>query len=276
MKICIIGMGLMGGSLAMKLKPKCSDIIGVDINEDNIRDAYECGIINGHCSLEDCTVLSDVIILATPVNTSKWMIEGILDNMNTKQTLIDLGSTKAEICEVIKSHPNRKRFVAAHPIAGNEKSGVIAARPNLYNDKVMILCDTELSSKESLDVARDIFDMMNIVEMDSKEHDKHIAFVSHLSHISSFILGQTVLDEEKNEKDIFMMAGSGFDSTVRLAKSSPDMWTPIMTDNKVNILSALDSYIDNLNKFREMIDNSDENSIHELLSDVNRIGEILK
>jgi prephenate dehydrogenase len=197
--------------------------------------------------------------------------------MSSDAILTDLGSTKEALCKTVAEHPKRKRYVAAHPIAGTENSGPEAAFASLMHHKMMIICDREKSDTDVLEQIEALFKsfQMKIAYMNSKEHDRHIAFVSHLSHITSFVLGATVLDKEKDEHSIFAMAGSGFSSTVRLAKSSPDMWAPIFSQNKKNVLDALDAYINKLEYFKQVLDNNDEQASYELMNKANEIRRIL-
>ena len=201
----------------------------------------------------------------------------ILDLMSSGAVLTDLGSTKEALCALADQHPRRNRYVAGHPIAGTENSGPEAAFASLLHHKMMIICEREKSDKEAADFIEDLFKSfeMKITHMNSKDHDRHIAFVSHLSHITSFVLGATVLDREKDERSIFAMAGSGFSSTVRLAKSSPDMWAPIFSQNKKNVLAALDAYIHKLQYFKDIIINDDEQGSYDLMQQANEIRRVL-
>ena len=244
--VTIIGLGLMGGSFALALKKTglAENILGVDTNENHCQAALKLGIVDEIKNLEESIFISDLIVLAIPINSAQKILPNILNLISEKTIVMDMGSTKVGICEVIKNHPNRQNFVATHPIAGTENSGPNAAFAELILHKTTIICDPELSSHHALKKVKKIFQSlwMNVITMSALAHDEHIAYVSHLSHITSFALGQTVLEIEKNEKAIFDMAGSGFESTVRLAKSSPDMWTPIFIQNRENLLKALDAY----------------------------------
>lgn len=220
---------------------------------------------------------SDLVVIAVPINSIQNVLPEILDQINDKTIVMDMGSTKAGICKKVANHNKRKQFVATHPIAGTENSGPKAAFPELFLNKVAILCDVEQSEKEAVKKVRKIYQSlwMNVKTMTSEAHDAHIAYVSHLSHITSFALGQTVLEEEKNEDAIFDMAGSGFESTVRLAKSSPDMWTPILIQNRENLLNAIDAYQTQISKIRKMIEEKDAEDIHQYLKNTNDIRRIL-
>ena len=279
MKIYIIGIGLIGGSFAMemrKLFPK-SKIIGIDKSESNLNKAHELGIIDKKSSLSEISE-ADIILVSVPVKSIINLLPNILDKVNKNTLVIDFGSTKNSICSAIKDHPNRENFLATHPIAGTEFSGPTAAHKGLFTNKNIIICDKHRTNKSKLEIALKIFNLMQmkISYMNPDSHDKHIAYVSHLSHLSSFMLGKTVMDEEKNEKNIFDMAGSGFESTVRLAKSSPEMWTDIFEDNKENIIKSLNDYIDNLIQVNNLIKDDRFNEIELQLKSTNYIKTILK
>ena len=279
MKIYIIGIGLIGGSFAMemrKLFPN-STIIGIDKSENNINKAYELGIIDKKSCLSEISD-ADIILVSVPVKSIINLLPNILDKVNKNSLVIDFGSTKNSICDVIKDHPNRENFLATHPIAGTEFSGPTAAHKGLFANKNIIICDKHRTNQSRLEIALKIFKSMKmkVSYMNPDSHDKHIAYVSHLSHLSSFMLGKTVMDEEKNEKNIFDMAGSGFESTVRLAKSSPEMWTDIFEDNKENIIKSLDDYIENLIQINNLIKDDRFNEIELQLKSTNYIKTILK
>ena len=230
MKIGIIGLGLIGGSFAIAAKKHISPshLFGNDKNSENEKKALELGLIDEILKESDFFQM-DVILLAIPVDAALDLVNDLLDQINDNALLLDVGSTKSMICEKVALHPRRNQFLATHPIAGTEFSGPKAAFESLFIGKSQILCETNKTRPDLLEWAVNWFKNINmrLREMDPKEHDRHIAYVSHLSHISSFMLGKTVMEKEKDEKAIFDMAGSGFESTVRLAKSSPDMWTPI-------------------------------------------------
>jgi prephenate dehydrogenase len=279
MKICIVGLGLIGGSFSLGLKSKDPDttVIGVDINEKNARVALELGIADEIMDFDCGVKAANITVLATPVNVMVNQLVKVLDLLPEGSVVIDLGSTKENLCKAVENHPKRKQYVAAHPIAGTENSGPDAAFATLMRNKIMILCEQEKSDPAAFAMVVGICKVleMRLSYMDAVAHDKHIAYVSHLSHISSFALGSTVLDKEKDEKSIFDMAGSGFSSTVRLAKSSADMWAPIFTQNKENVLEALDSYIKKLQYFRDVIKADDESSSRELMNKTNDIRRVL-
>ena len=276
--IYIVGVGLIGGSFAIELRDifNNSNIIGIDTSAQNLKIAKEKNIIDSHAEINGITN-PFMIIIAVPVKAIIKILPKIFEFILPETLVVDFGSTKLSICKNIRTHKLRSNFLAAHPIAGNEFSGPDAAVKGLFTKKTMIICEKNKTNNKLVDLAINIFKdlKMNISFMDPESHDKHIAYVSHLSHISSFMLGKTVIDEEKNEKNIFDMAGSGFESTVRLAKSSPKMWTDILEDNKLNITEALDDYIYNLNKTRELINNNKFSELETELKKINYIKNIL-
>lgn len=279
MKTTIIGLGLIGGSIAIDLRKSgvTTELIGIDLNPTHATKAIELGLIDKIESEDEAIASSDLIILAIPVSALSQLIPSILDSIKKTAVVIDTGSTKASICRAVAHHPHRSQFVAAHPIAGTENSGPEAAFSGLYNDKTNIICEKEKSSDQALSVARKVFDAlgMNTIFMEPEEHDKHVAYVSHLSHVSSFLLGQTVLDIERDEKNIFALAGSGFSSTVRLAKSSPDMWAPIFEQNAEYLSQALLEYIMHLQKFQYHLMKRDVKELHKAMTEANQIRRVL-
>ncbi len=279
MNVAIVGVGLLGGSFAMGLKTVEDGhyYIGVDTNEQNSLMAKKLGIINQSMHFTQAVQSADLVVLATPVNVIKRQLKEALDLLPKESILIDLGSTKESFSKEVANHPKRDQYISCHPIAGTENSGPEAAFAALLKHKQMIICDKEKSNKVLLDRMIAIFKKLetHINYMKSDEHDLHIAYVSHLSHISSFALGLTVLEKERDEKSIFTMAGSGFSSTVRLAKSSPDMWSPIFTQNATNISKALEAYIFQLNKFKKIIDEGAEDESYMLMEKANEIRRVL-
>ena len=279
MKVGIVGLGLIGGSIALKLKEVNNNITiyGFDQNNRSLDFSLKNEIIDKKFD-PDSLLDFDYLFLAIPVESIKKQLKSILDKISEKTLVIDLGSTKYEICNSIKNHNKRENFLAAHPIAGTEFSGHVAAKKDLFDNKVMILCETENTNSILLSGAIKIFKTlgMSIKTMDSIDHDKHIAYVSHLSHISSFMLGKTVMDKEDNEQTIYDMAGSGFESTVRLAKSSPEMWSSIFIENKKNIIESLEEYILNINNFKKLIESSDQENLNAEMKKINGIKGILK
>ncbi|HBK70311.1 MAG TPA: prephenate dehydrogenase [Flavobacteriaceae bacterium] len=277
-KIAVIGLGLIGGSLALELKKiSWATIYGVDNNAEHLQKALDLGIIYEKATLNIVKEV-DVVIIAVPVNIIPELTIQVLDLIKENTLVFDVGSTKNEVCKAVKNHPKRKNFVAVHPISGTEFSGPEAAIYNLFTNKVTIICEQKLSSKKMISRVVALFEdiKMRKVFMDSAEqHDKHIAYVSHLSHISAFMLGKTVLEIEPDEKRIFDMAGSGFESTVRLAKSNPETWTPIFIQNKENILKSLNEYINNLKTFKNLIEKESNEEVYEIMHNTNRIKNIL-
>jgi len=278
-KIYIIGVGLIGGSFALEIKKIFPDynIIGIDNSKENIDQAINLGIIDAIGSIDDITN-PFMILLAIPVKSIIDILPNVLDKSTQDTIVIDFGSTKNSICKSVINHKNRSNFVAAHPIAGTEFSGPNAAHYGLFDNKNIIICEHEKSNENIINTALEIFSKMKMIVsyMDSISHDKHIAYVSHLSHLSSFMLGKTVMDEEESEKNIFDMAGSGFESTVRLAKSSPKMWTDIFDDNKVNVLKSLSDYINNLELIKDLIESNKFEDLESQLKKTNYIKKILK
>lgn len=280
MKVSIIGLGLIGGSYAMALKKRLEDltVYGWDQNEAHLNEAEKRGIIDEKCqSLAEVTKQGNWVILAIPVDAIEKLLPSILDEINERQVLIDFGSTKSVICQVVAAHPKRSQFIAAHPIAGTEYSGPHAAFSDLYENKVMIVCDHEKSDAQIVDRFRKQCKMigMSTSYLSSDEHDVHLAYVSHLSHVISFGLSRTVLEKEESERSILDLAGSGFASTVRLAKSSPEMWTPIFLKNKKAMLEALDQYISQMQQFKSLLETSDEKGLDKYLAEGRSIRKIL-
>ncbi len=278
-KIYIIGIGLIGGSFALEIKKifPDSNIIGIDNSKENLDQAINLGIIDAIGSIDDMTN-PFMILLAIPVKSIIKILPNVLDKSTQDTIVIDFGSTKNSICKSVMNHKNRSNFVAAHPIAGTEFSGPNAAHYGLFDTRNIIICEHEKSNENIINTALEIFSKMNMIVsyMDSISHDKHIAYVSHLSHLSSFMLGKTVMDEEESEKNIFDMAGSGFESTVRLAKSSPKMWTDIFDDNKANVLKSLSDYINNLELIKDLIESNKFEELESQLKKTNYIKKILK
>jgi prephenate dehydrogenase len=278
MRVHIIGVGLIGGSFAVDIRNVFSDVqlVGIDSNSDHLEQALSLGIIDEVEELNDVRT-SDMVIVAVPVDVSIALIKQVLDIVEDHTLVIDTGSTKGRLCEALSTHPNRRNFLAAHPISGTEFSGPQAAIKDLYRNKTNIICEVEKTAFKLQERALELFRKlgMRICYMDPKSHDRHIAYVSHLSHISSFMLGKTVLEKEKDERNIFDLAGSGFASTVRLAKSSPAMWTPIFEQNKENVVEILNEYIQNLNMFKDLLESNDFEGIFNEMEKTNHIKSIL-
>ena len=277
-KIYVIGIGLIGGSMALDIQELDKDVVimGVDANEDHLEQAIKLGIIHQKAELKH-VIDADFVILAVPVDIALGLLPKVLDLVSDETLVFDVGSTKSPICEAVVNHPKRRNFLATHPIAGTEFSGPTAAISGLFQGKTNIICEVEKTTFKLQQKALELFDKlgMRIRYMDAKSHDKHIAYVSHLSHISAFMLGKTVIEKEKDERDIFDMAGSGFESTVRLAKSSPAMWTPIFKQNKKHVVKTLGEYISNLSKFKELLESDNYDAVFQEMQSVNKIKEIL-
>ena len=279
MKVGIIGVGLIGGSLALSARKYIPDlkIYGSNRSEANLKKSLDLGLIDQR--LEDTLIKQmDIILLAIPVDIAMDRLVDLLDEVNENALIMDFGSTKGAICQKVALHSKRGQFLATHPIAGTEYSGPSAALPDLFQDKIQILCETQKTRPDLLEWAQDWFKKigMDLREMDPIEHDQHITYVSHLSHISSFMLGKTVMEKENDHTAIFDMAGSGFSSTVRLAKSSPHMWIPIFKQNKENISDTLSQYIKNLNQFKNLLEADKFDELHQQIDEINSIREILE
>lgn len=278
MKIAIIGIGLIGGSFAKALRHQFPEakILGIDSNPSHLETAVAEQLIDEGAALEDLSAV-DRVVLSIPVKSSVSLITEILDRIPSRALVWDVGSTKSSICRAVSQHPKRDQFLAAHPIAGTENSGPQAAQIDLFSGKPQILCEAKKTRPELLDWAKITFRQMGMYLrfMDPEEHDKHMAYVSHLSHISSFMLGKTVLEQEEDEQNIFDLAGSGFESTVRLAKSSPDMWCSIFEDNQSHILHILNAYIANLEHFRDLLQSQNYIDLHNQMKHTNQLKTIL-
>jgi len=279
MNVFVIGVGLIGGSLATDIKATFdgATIHGIDASDNNLETAISLGFVDKSSTFANLKN-ADIVIISVPVDITEIVLPQVLDKVSENCLVFDVGSTKERLCTIIEHHPNRACYLATHPIAGTEFSGPKAALANLFRGKTNIICEIDKTGLTQRELALDLFNRlgMRISYMDAEAHDKHIAYVSHLSHISSFMLGKTVIEKEKNERDIFDMAGSGFASTVRLAKSSPAMWTPIFHQNKENIIDALDEYIDNLTAFKKLMQANRNTDIFNEMKDANRIKNILK
>ena len=283
MKVGVIGLGLIGGSMAIDLKRKgfAQEVLGVEAEPLNAAAAQKIGLADRVVPLQECVEESDLIILAVPVGAAVKMLPEILDifaSQNAEKVVIDVCSTKEHLSRAVKYHKARKQYVATHPMAGTEYSGPWAAMPGLFDGHACIICDAEESSPKAVQTVERLYDTLNMrtIYMNSSNHDVHTAYVSHISHVTSFALALTVLDKEKDEKHIFDLASGGFSSTVRLAKSSPDMWIPILTQNRDNVLQVMDTYIDKMNAFRKAIAEGDEDAVRTLIEDANRIRRIIR
>jgi prephenate dehydrogenase len=278
MNIASIGLGLIGGSFALSLKKNFPEIrrFGMDNSPEHLQRALELNIIDE--TLEDGDLSKmDVVIVSIPVDKANTVIQDILEKLHPEALVMDMGSTKGELCAAISDHPKRSQFLAAHPIAGTEVSGPEAAFSSLFDNKTMTLCEVERTKPSLLELAKSLLSPLNMTfkQMGAQEHDKHLAYVSHLSHISSFMLGKTVLQVEQNDKTIFDLAGSGFASTVRLAKSNPVTWTAIFKENQGEVVQALEEYIQNLKTFKEQLETQNYSEIHQQLANVNELKPIL-
>lgn len=277
--IYIIGVGLIGGSLAIDIKKNDPKLVihGISRKETTLNEALSLNLIDKKATFDDIDK-ADLVIISIPVDATVKLLPTILDKIPETALVVDAGSTKTEICKAVENHPKRRNFLAMHPIAGTEHSGPRAAISGLFVGKTNIICEVEKTTFKLQEKALKLFEAigMRMRYMNPEAHDKHIAYVSHLSHISSFMLGKTVIDKEKNERDIFDMAGSGFASTVRLAKSSPEMWTPIFKQNKDNVIETLEEYINNLTHFKDMMKQDDFEAIFNEMKNTNHIKDILK
>lgn len=284
MKVGIIGLGLIGGSMAIDLKRKgfADQILGVEAEPVNASAAEKIGLVDRIVSLDECVRQSDLVVLAVPVGAAVKMLPQVLDKIgesgDADKVVMDVCSTKEHLARNVKYHPCRRQYVASHPMAGTEYSGPWAAMPGLFDGHACIVCDSEESSQKAVRLVEDLYDVLNMrmIYMNSSSHDMHAAYVSHISHVTSFALALTVLDKEKDEKHIFDLASGGFSSTVRLAKSSPEMWTPILSQNRENVLHVIDTYVEKMLAFRKAIDEGDDEAVRELIEDANRIRRIIR
>ena len=283
-------MGLIGGSMAIDLKRRgfASEIIGVESDPVNAAAALKIGLVDRITDFDQCVEQVDMVVLAVPVGVAVKMLPQVLDRFAagqnggpgkaTAKVVIDVCSTKEQLARRVKYHPARRHYVATHPMAGTEYSGPWAAMSGLFDGHACIICDAEDSCPDAVAKVESLYDVLNMrtICMNSSNHDVHTAYVSHISHVTSFALALTVLDKEKDEKHIFDLASGGFSSTVRLAKSSPDMWTPILSQNRDNILHVMDTYIEKMNEFREAIAEGDEARVRSLIEEANRIIRIIR
>lgn len=278
--VTIIGLGLIGGSLGLALRKHgiSNHIIGVDRSEGHRESAIAQGIVDRCEELKTAISDSDIIIVATPVNSIPDIVHQVLDKIKDHQIVLDMGSTKEAVIDRVKNHPMRSNFVACHPMAGTEYSGPTAAEVNLFDNKYMVICNSDANDDKVLAKVQDIFGKLNMhmLYQNAKDHDMHVAYVSHISHISSFALALTVLNKEKDEDKIFELASSGFGSTVRLAKSAPQTWMPIFEQNRDNLLEVLDEHIHVLSNFRSHLIKKNYNAFYEMIENANEIKRIIK
>jgi prephenate dehydrogenase len=278
-KVAIIGVGLIGGSLAIQLHEKklSSRLIGVDANAEHAQQAMELELVDEILPLNEAIAAADVVVLAIPVDTLVSLLPAIMDKVD-RQVVVDMGSTKSQLINAIKDHPKRGRYVATHPMWGTEYSGPQAAVRGAYENKAVIICNANESDADALAWVKHMYKKigMHLLEMEAKAHDLHAAYVSHISHITSFALANTVLEKEKEEQAIFELASAGFESTVRLAKSNPAMWVPIFMQNRENVLDVLKEHIAQLTRFKESLEKEDNEYLMRLIEDANKIRRIIK
>jgi prephenate dehydrogenase len=278
--ITIVGVGLISGSFSLILKNKklVTHVIGVSRTEQSLKRALELGIIDEALPLEEAVKQSDLIYVAIPVDATIPMIQRIMDLITDKQIVADAGSTKKALCEALARHPMRHRFVATHPMWGTEYSGPEAAVLDAFAGRTCVICEKEKSDPDAVETMEKVYKLlgMHVTYMDADSHDMHAAYVSHISHITSFALANTVLEKEKEEDAIFELAGGGFESTVRLAKSSPAMWLPIFRQNREHVLDVLNEHITQLRKFKSCIEKENYEYLNELMENANKISRIIK
>lgn len=283
-KIGIIGLGLIGGSMAIDLRRRgfASEFLGVDADPLNASAAEKMGLVDRVVTLEECIDQSDMVIVAVPVGAALKLLPGILDRFEQTgakdKIVIDVCSTKELLARSVKYHSCRRQYVASHPMSGTEYSGPWAAKPGLFDGRAGIICDSHESDPKAVRIVEELYQALNmrLIYMNSSNHDVHTAYVSHVSHVTSFALALTVLDKEKDEKHIFDLASGGFSSTVRLAKSGASMWTPILMQNRDNILHVMDTYIEKMQAFRQALAADDEDAVRDLIEEANKIRRIIR
>jgi prephenate dehydrogenase len=279
MNISIIGLGLIGGSFAKDLRKAglATELLGVEASPAHAERAVQLGLVDRAVPLEEALRLSDVLLLAVPVDAIETLLPKVLDAVRPTQTVIDLGSTKFQLAESVRNHPNRERYVAAHPMAGTENAGPDAALEGLFRGKTVLLCDLEWSAPDACKTALELFHAVGLKFefMNSDQHDRHAAYVSHLSHVAAYALSLAVQTEEKAGYAVPRLAGGGFASTVRLAKSSPEMWVPIFKQNREHVLRAIDAFSERLQEFRRALDANDYAKLETLIRDANHIRDLL-
>ncbi|RYY40349.1 MAG: prephenate dehydrogenase [Chitinophagaceae bacterium] len=278
MNLCVIGLGLIGGSMALTLKQKgiAARVVGVEASDDHARAALELGLVDEVLPLAEAIDASDIVLLAVPVDTLATLLPLVLNRVE-KQVVFDAGSTKEAMLNAVSGHPRRGRFVAAHPMWGTEYSGPAAAVANGFSGKAAVICDREVSDADALAKVEGIHRAlgMHLVYMNGRDHDLHVAYISHISHITSFALANTVLQKEREERAIFELASGGFESTVRLAKSNPTMWVPILRQNRDNVLDVLKEHISQLRRFEASLEQEDYAALYELIAQANGIKRII-
>lgn len=284
MKIGVIGLGLIGGSMAIDLRRRgfASEFLGVDADPLNASAAEKMGLVDRILTLEECIDQSDMVIVAVPVGAALKLLPGILDRFEQTgakdKIVVDVCSTKELLARSVKYHSCRRQYVASHPMSGTEYSGPWAAKPGLFDGRAGIICDSQESDPKAVRVVEELYQALNmrLIYMNSSNHDVHTAYVSHVSHVTSFALALTVLDKEKDEKHIFDLASGGFSSTVRLAKSGASMWTPILMQNRDNVLHVMDTYIEKMQDFRQALASDDEDAVRNLIEEANKIRRIIR
>ena len=283
-KIGILGLGLIGGSMAIDLRRRgfANEFLGVDADPLNASAAEKMGLVDRVVTLEECVDQSDLVIVAVPVGAALKLLPGILDRFEQTgakdKIVIDVCSTKELLARSVKYHSCRRQYVASHPMSGTEYSGPWAAKPGLFDGRAGIICDSHESDPKAVRIVEELYQALNmrLIYMNSSNHDVHTAYVSHVSHVTSFALALTVLDKEKDEKHIFDLASGGFSSTVRLAKSGASMWTPILMQNRDNILHVMDTYIEKMQAFRQSLAADDEDAVRDLIEEANKIRRIIR
>ena len=282
MKVTVIGLGLIGGSMAVDLKKRhfADQVFGVEADSLHASTAQNMGLVDKIVTFEEGVSAADLIILAIPVGTALKLVVKVLDLLesNPSAVVIDVCSTKGNIVRAVSGHPRRGRYVATHPMAGTEYSGPWAAMSGLFDGRACILCNAGESDGDATALVRKVYDVLNmrVISMEAAQHDVHTAYVSHISHVTSFALALTVLEKEKDETHIFDLASGGFSSTVRLAKSNADMWVPILTQNRDNVLQVMDTYLEKMKEIRTAIAEENEGEIRRLIEEANRIRRILR
>ncbi|MBE6193949.1 MAG: prephenate dehydrogenase [Rikenellaceae bacterium] len=279
MRVAVVGLGLIGGSFALALKDKniASSVVGVEANAANAELALKLNLVDAVLPLAEAVEGADLVALAVPVDAIPQLAIKILNRVTDNQIVIDMGSTKQELCEIISQHPRRGRFVATHPMWGTEFSGPQAATADSFAGRAVVICEAERSDSDALEAVENLYFRLGMSQlmMNPEQHDLHAAYVSHISHITSFILSTTVLEKEREEEAIFNLAGGGFDSTVRLAKSSAETWIPIFLQNKYNVLDVLREYIHQLNIFRKALEKDDTQALKQIITKANEIKKVL-
>ena len=279
MKVAIIGTGLIGGSLALALREKgmADAIIGVEASGEHAARALELQLVDSILPLAEAIEAAGLVVLAVPVDAAAELLPFILDRIGRK-VVMDVGSTKERIGEIASTHPNRGRFVATHPMWGTEYSGPDAAVKGAFAGKACVICGRESTDEDALQLVQQLYLGlgMHLVNMEARDHDLHVAYVSHISHITSFALANTVLEKEREEDAIFELASGGFESTVRLAKSNPRTWAAIFMQNRENVLDVLNEHISQLKKFKSCLEKENIQYLEELMRGANRIGKIIR